>query len=73
MTRFALVLLLGFGLLTQLGCAHRRTVVHRHGVVKVLPHGHRSVHVHGRKYFHHKGVYYQARPGGYLVVKAPRR
>jgi hypothetical protein len=73
MTRLALVLLLALGLLTQLGCAHRRPVVHRHGVLKVLPHGHKSVHVNGRKYFLHKGVYYQPRKGGYTVVRGPLR
>jgi hypothetical protein len=72
MARFALTLLL-LGLLTQLGCAHRRAAGHRPEIVKVLPHGHRPAQVNGRKYAPHNGTCYQPKGRGFVVVRGPLR
>jgi len=45
---------------------------HHHGkVVTRVPAGHRTVRHRGRTFFYHRGAFYQRRPPGYIVVRAP--
>jgi len=49
----------------------KHPVPHYGKVFVNAPAGHRTIRAGGVKYFYHGGIYYQKRPSGFVVVRAP--